>query len=147
MIAETKVLRAWHYLKLMDLYGNIPIVTEVGEPASPANAPRAEVWAFIEKELKENVDQLPKLAPGLEGRVTQAGGYAMLAELYLNAEVWTGTAKWDECIAACDKIISGSCGSLNGAAPKLESDIMKPFATDNHTSPENLFQIAYDYTV
>ncbi len=29
----------------------------------------------------------------------------MLVELYLNAELWTGTAKWDECIAACDKIL------------------------------------------
>ncbi|RPD42629.1 RagB/SusD family nutrient uptake outer membrane protein [Chitinophaga barathri] len=147
IIAETKVLRAWHYLKLMDLYGNIPIVTEVGIPTSPPNAPRAEVWAFIEKELRENVDLLPKLQPSLVGRVTRAGGYAMLAELYLNAQVWAGTPKWDECVAACNKILDGSCGSLSGAAPALETDMMKPFATNNATSPENLFQIAYDYTV
>lgn len=147
IIAETKVLRAWHYLKLMDLYGNIPIVTEVGVPVSPANASRAEVWAFIEKELKENVDLLPPLAPALVGRVTRAAGYAMLAELYLNAEKWAGTPKWDECIAACNKILDGSCGSLSGAAPRLEADLLKPFDNLNHTSPENLFQITYDYTV
>ncbi|AWO00708.1 RagB/SusD family nutrient uptake outer membrane protein [Chitinophaga alhagiae] len=147
IIAETKVLRAWHYLKLMDLYGNIPIVTEVGVPVSPVNAPRAEVWAFIEKELKENVDLLPPLSPALVGRVTRAAGYAMLAELYLNAEKWADTPKWDECIAACNKILDGSCGSLSGAAPRLETDLLKPFDNLNHTSPENLFQITYDYTV
>lgn len=147
IIAETKVLRAWHYLKLMDLYGNIPIVTEVGVPISPENAPRKDVWAFIEKELKENVDLLPKLAPSLVGRVTRAAGYAMLAELYLNAEKWAGTPRWDDCVAACNKILDGSCGSLSGAAPALEADLLKPFDNMNHLSPENLFQITYDYTV
>ena len=147
IIAETKVLRAWHYLKLMDLYGNIPIVTEVGIPESPANATRAQVWAFIEKELRENVDLLPKLEAKLVGRVTRAAGYAMLTEVYLNAQKWAGVAKWDECVAACNKILDGSCGSLTGAVPKLETDIMKPIATNNHQSPENLFQITYDYTL
>lgn len=144
IIAETKVLRAWHYLRLMDLYGNIPIPTEVGE-LSPPNVPRAEVWAFIEKEILDNIDHLQPLTPELAGRVTKAAAYAMLSELYLNAEVWTGTPKWDECIAACNKIIDGSGGSLNGAAPALETDLKKPFSNVNHTSPENLFQIAYDY--
>ncbi len=48
------------------------------------------------------------------GRMSQAGAYAMLVELYLNAEVWTGTARWDDCIAAADKLISGSAGGQNG---------------------------------
>lgn len=147
IIAETKVLRAWHYLKLIDLYGNIPIITTVGEPLNPPNKPRAEVWAFIEKELKDNVELLQPLAPAMVGRISKAGGYAMLAELYLNAQEWAGTPKWDECITYCDKIINGEGGSLFGTVPKLETDIMKPFGNANHTSPENLFQIAYDYTV
>ncbi|WP_204307739.1 hypothetical protein, partial [Klebsiella pneumoniae] len=49
-IAESKVIRAWHYLKLCDLYGNIPVVTEVaqGVPANPPTKPRKDVAAFIE---------------------------------------------------------------------------------------------------
>lgn len=144
IIAETKVVRAWHYLKLLDLYGNIPIVTTVGEPANPPTTPRAEVFAFVEKELKDNVDLLPKLSAPLVGRVSQAAGYAMLAELYINAEVWSGTSRWDDCIAACDKIISGETGGLNGA-PELDPDILTPFSVTNHLSKENLFQIAFDY--
>lgn len=147
IIAETKVLRAWHYLRLMDLYGNIPIVTEVGVPAQPKVAPRKEVWEFIEKEIRENVEQLQPLGPSMVGRVSKAAGYAMLAELYLNAQKWAGVTKWDECVAVCNKILNGDGGSLKGAAPALETDIMKPFNNVNHNSPENLFQIAYNFTV
>jgi hypothetical protein len=145
-VAESKVMRAWHYLKLMDMYGNIPVATEVaqGSPTNPPTKTRKEVWEFIEKELKENVDKLPKLAPSLVGRVTMPAGYAMLVELYLNAELWTGTAKWDECIAACDKILGGTMGGLNGALA-LDPDILTAFGNKNHQSKENIFQIAYDY--
>lgn len=143
-LAETKVVRAWHYLKLMDLYGNIPIVTEVGAPASPATKTRKEVFEFVEKELKENVELLKPLAADMVGRATKAGGYAMLVELYLNAQEWTGTPRWDDCITYCNKIIAGDGGSLNGAVPALEPDIFRAFANNNNTSPEDLFQLAYD---
>lgn len=143
-IAETKVVRAWHYLKLMDLYGNIPIVTEVGTPASPATKTRKEVFEFVEKELKENVELLKPLSADMVGRATKAGGYAMLVELYLNAQEWTGTPRWDDCINYCNKIIAGDGGSLSGAVPALEPDIFRAFANNNNTSPEDLFQLAYD---
>jgi hypothetical protein len=143
-IAELKVFRAFHYMKLMDLYGNVPIVTKVGEPISPPTAPRAEVFAFVEKELKENVDLLPNLSKQLIGRITKAGGYAMLAELYLNAQVWTGTPKWDECIAACDKISSGATGGLNGT-PALDPNLTATYNNTNDNSKEALFQLVYDY--
>lgn len=143
-IAELKVFRAYHYMKLMDLYGNIPIVVKVGDPISPATAPRAEVFAFVEKELKENIDLLPKLEKKLIGRITQAAGYSMLAELYLNAELWSGTAKWDDCIAACDKISSGATGGLNGA-PALDADLLATYSNTNDNSKEALFQLTYDF--
>lgn len=143
-IAELKVFRAFHYMKLMDLYGNIPIVTVVGEPLSPPTASRAEVFAFVEKELKDNVDLLPDLSQKLIGRITKAAGYAMLSELYLNAEVWSGTARWDDCIAACDKIIQGQTGGLNGA-PALDADLKVTYSNTNDRSKEILFQLVYDY--
>jgi hypothetical protein len=145
-IAESKVIRAWHYLKLCDLYGNIPIATEVAQGV-PANLPtksRKDVVAFIEKELKDNVDLLPKLSSAMLGRVSQAAGYAMLAELYLNSEQWTGTARWDDCIAACDKIISGATGGMNGNMA-LDPDILTAFSNSNYKSKEDIFLIAYNY--
>jgi len=143
-IAELKVFRAWEYMKLMDLYGNIPVVTVVGEPLSPPTKKRAEVFAFIESELKENVDKLPVLSQQMVGRITQAAGYAMLAELYLNAQVWSGTDRYADCIAACDKILSGATGGQQGAAT-LDASITDPFKnTNTTTSKENLFVLAYN---
>jgi hypothetical protein len=145
-IAELKLLRAFHYLKLMDLFGNIPVVTKVGEPAKPETLARTEVFNFIEKEIKENVDKAPKLSRAMLGRMSQAGAYAMLVELYLNAEVWTGTPRWDDCIAAADKLISGQAGGLNGAMA-LDPNISDQFKPENDLSKEAIFSIAYDYKV
>ncbi|MET3112473.1 hypothetical protein AAKU52_000184 [Pedobacter sp. CG_S7] len=145
-LAELKLLRAFHYLKLMDLWGNIPVVTKVGEPAKPETMPRKDVFNFIEKEIKENIALVPKLSKDMMGRMSQAGAYAMLVELYLNAEVWTGTARWDDCIAAADKLINSEAGGQNGAMA-LDPNIVDQFKPDNNLSKEVIFSIAYDYKV
>ncbi|NII85479.1 RagB/SusD family nutrient uptake outer membrane protein [Pedobacter sp. SG908] len=143
-IAELKLLRAFHYLKLMDLFGNIPIVTQVGIPAKPATQPRAAVFSFIEKEIKENIEKAPKLSRNMIGRMSQAGAYAMLVELYLNAEIWTGTARWDDCIAAANKLIAGDGGGQNGTM-QLDPNITDPFKSTNDLSKEVIFSIAYEF--
>src|SRR5690606_13531982 len=142
ILAELKVLRAYHYMKIMELWGNVPIVTWIGEPLNPEQSSKEEVFNFIKTELEENVPLLLKNSNELIGRVTQTAGYAMMAELYLNAEYWIGTPMWDECIAACDKIINGDAGGINGG-PTLADDLTTTFSNVNHTSPEALFQIAY----
>ncbi len=144
-IAELKLLRAFHYLKLMDLFGNIPIVTQVGIPAQPETRPRAEVFNFIESEILENVNQAPVLSRGMMGRMSQAGAYAMLVELYLNAEVWTGTPRWDDCIAAANKLINSEAGGQNGTM-ELDPNIIDQFKNTNDLSKEVIMSIAYDYT-
>lgn len=144
-IAELKLLRAFHYLKLMDLFGNIPIVTQVGIPAKPETQPRAAVFAFIEKEIKENIEKAPKPSRNMIGRMTQAGGYAMLVELYLNAQTWTGTARWDDCIAAANKLINNEVGGQNGTM-QLDPNITDPFKSSNDLSKEVIFSIAYEFT-
>jgi len=145
-IAELKLLRAYHYLKLMDLFGNIPIVTKVGTPAKPETRPRAEVFAFIEKEIKDNIDKAPNLSRNMIGRMTKAGAYAMLVELYLNAEVWTGTARWDDCIAAADKLINNEAGGQNGNMA-LDANITDQFKSTNDLSKEVIFAIAYEFRI
>lgn len=144
ILAELHVLRAFHYIKLVDLWGNIPVVTQVGKPANPPTKKRAEVFEFIKTELETYVPQLQAYSAKLVGRIGQTGGYAMLAELYLNAEKWTGKPMWDECIAACDKILSGQAGGLGtGNKPELAPDLLQTFANTNRTAPEALFQYAY----
>jgi hypothetical protein len=143
-IAELKLLRAFHYVKLMSLYGNIPTVSKVGDPVSPPTQPRAEVFKFVEKEILDNISAAPKLSQDMIGRMTQAGGYAMLVEMYLNAEAWTGTARWDDCIAAANKLISGEAGGLNGA-PALDANLTDTYKPANFESKEILFQLAYEF--
>jgi hypothetical protein len=145
-LAELKLLRAFHYLKLMDLFGNIPVVTKVGEPVKPETVQRQEVFNFIEKEINENISAAPKHSKAMMGRMSQAGGYAMLVELYLNAEAWTGSPRWDDCIAAANKLISGEAGGQNGAMA-LDPNIFDQFKPDNDLSHEVIFSVAYDYKV
>jgi len=145
-IAELKLLRAFYFLKLMDLYGNIPVVTKVGDPVNPPTQSRADVFKFIEQEIKDNIDKVPVLSPAMVGRLSKAGAYAMLAELYLNAEKWTGAARWDDCVAACDKIISGSAGvQTSTGAMALDANITDTYSNTNENAKEILFSIAYDY--
>ncbi|ERM84669.1 hypothetical protein P872_23455 [Rhodonellum psychrophilum GCM71 = DSM 17998] len=142
LISEVKVMRAYHYIRIMDLWGNVPIITQVGEPLSPPTAPRSEVFNFVRQELEQNVELLEPLSQALVGRVSKAAGYTMLSELYLNAEKWSGTAMWDESIEYANKVIIGEGGSLNGPM-RLDVDILGPFKADNHLSPENIFQFAF----
>lgn len=135
-ISELKVLRALYYYYILDLYGNAPIVTDFKKAeASPATKPRAAVYAFVEKEVKDNVGSLAKAST--YARVNYYVGQAILAKLYLNAKVYTGTAKYDECIAACNEVLTASPYSL-------ESAYANNFSPTNQGSKENIFAIPYD---
>ncbi len=142
LIAEVKVERAFYYMKAMDLWGNFPIVTKVGEPINPETRSRKEVFKFIEKELLENIPKLQLLSKQMDGRITKAAGYAILSELYLNAEVWIGTPRWDDCIAACNKIISGDAGAFNGVM-KLDENPAVTFGNQNRQSKESIWAFAF----
>jgi starch-binding outer membrane protein, SusD/RagB family len=118
LIAEARVLRGFFYYLLIDDFGSVPFYTDnsVAVNEIPQKS-RAEIFDFIVQELVDNVDKLSETKGGAYyGRFNRWAGYALLAKLYLNAEVYTGTAKWDECIAACDKIINEGGFSLHSGA-------------------------------
>lgn len=142
IIAELRVLRAFHYMKIMELWGNVPIATKVGEPLNPETQPRSEVFNFVKTELETFVPQLLPYSQALVGRVSATAGYAMLAELYINAEYFIGTPMWDQAIQACDKIISGQAGGINGT-PKLAENLTSTFSNTNKNADEALFQFAF----
>ena len=87
----------------------------------------------IEKEL---TDILPVLPTGIQyGRFTQNVAYTLMARLYLNAEVFTGTPQWQKCIDACEKVQGYS----------LSNDYKAPFAIENAGNQEIIFAIPYDH--
>ncbi|MGL5957044.1 MAG: RagB/SusD family nutrient uptake outer membrane protein, partial [Phocaeicola sp.] len=97
--AEARFLRALYYYYAMDLFGNIPFITELSDK-NPPQATRKEIFKFIEKELLGDGSEAGCLeamkAPRTNtyGRVDKAAGWLLLARLYLNAEVYTGTPQW-----------------------------------------------------
>ena len=137
-IAELRTLRAWYNLRLFDLYRNIPIVTKIkGETIMPPQATPQETFNFIEKELLEAIPGLPtrqSLGVHSIGRWTKGGAAALLARLYLNAEVYIGQDKYAECAAICLDIISGKYDNY-----ALESRWDAPFDYSNTQSAEVIF--------
>src|SRR5690606_28485646 len=128
------------YWWLMDLYGRVPIVDRFDVPAdfAPPNNERVEVFNFVESEILDNIDNLSKANDASTyGRMNYYGGRALLAKLYLNAEVYTGTARWDDAIAAADEII-------NSGLYSLEENYFDNFDADNESSAENIYVLVYD---
>ncbi len=166
IVAEARVLRALYYFNLMDLYGGVPIVCP--ETANPVchgieietreRNTRAEVSKFIEDELNAARPDLPtKWSAAMNGRITQGAVDAMLASLYLNAQVFTGTvttaglqkgtARWQDAITAADKILNSGNYTLTTDASVGCSTPgcgwRSNFRADNGNSPENIFVIKY----
>ena len=135
-IAELRTLRAWFYLFLLDYFRFVPILEnyqEIKEQSKPE-----EVFAFIEKELKESVTGLPK--NGLKGRWDQGGAASLLVRLYLNAEKYTGTPKFTECAQWAQDIIDGKYGTY-----RIDPDYRGPFISGikGYRSPENIFEFPH----
>ncbi|MDR1199363.1 MAG: RagB/SusD family nutrient uptake outer membrane protein [Prevotellaceae bacterium] len=137
MIAEIKVMRAWFYFNAIDLFGNVPFTTDFTDVSVPLQKSRAEIFAFIEEELKENAGLLPNSPSSSYGRATKPLAYTVLAKMYLNHEKWFGTPKWQETINACDSVIN--LGTL-----QIEDDYFANFKVNNQSSKENIFAIVYD---
>ncbi|HZL08706.1 MAG TPA: RagB/SusD family nutrient uptake outer membrane protein [Prolixibacteraceae bacterium] len=117
-IAEAKVLRAFYYYLLIDDYGSVPFFTEnnLSVDQIPQES-RKNIFDFVVKELTENIGQLSSAKGGIYyGRFNKWAGYALLAKVYLNAEVYTGTAMWNECLDACNKVSEGGYILHSGAA-------------------------------
>ena len=141
--AEVKVLRDFFYFKAMDMFGNIPYVTSFNvDPSTVTNVPRAQVFDSIEADLKANVPLLSgDVNATTYGRVTKWMGYALLAKLYMGAQVYTGTARWADAMAACDQVISSNNYSLI-------TNYFDNFSPTNSvltgSGNENIFVVPYD---
>ena len=137
--SELRSLRGFFYWQLIDLYGNVPLVTQyLGAPSAPETAQRADVYTFIVNDLEAAVPLTSTKVDGTTyGRMNLYAGKALLAKLYLNAGVYTGTPQWQKAIDACDAVI-------NSGLYNLESSYFKNFNVDNASSKEFIFAIPYD---
>lgn len=138
-IREVRTMRALFYFYMMDSYGNVPITT-FGSVEAVAQSPRVEVFAYIEKELLEVAEGLsapPTVSIAYYGRPTKWMAYALLQKLYLNAEYYTGTARYADALNYGNKIMTES-------KLALVSDYNTLFSPANGANTETIFAAVYD---
>ena len=128
-IAEMRVMRAFFYFIIQDMWGGVPIYAQYGADAKARDS-RADVCQFIEDEV---VAALPDLSgeTGIDTypRPTKWMANALLAKLYMNWAVYTGQAgRWNDAVAACDAIITEA---QTNATIALDADYLKEFYPDN----------------
>ena len=143
--AEARFMRALTYWHAMDLFGNPPFVTE-NDPIGaflPPQIQRADLFTYIESELLDILDDLaePNADPiTYYGRADRAAAWMVLAKIYLNAEVYTGTARNADVITYTNNIIGAGYSIPN--VPYTHS-----FQADNDSNGaqnEVIFTIPFD---
>ncbi len=117
---EARFMRAFNYWVMMDLFGKSTFITEAdGIGAfSPKEIKRDSLFLYIESELKAIESQLAPARSAIYGRVDQGAAWGLLARMYLNAEVYTGTARYTEALTYARKVIDAGY-SLRPNYPEL----------------------------
>lgn len=138
---EARFLRAFQYWILMDMFANPPMVDENTPIASglPKQVARKDLFTYVESELLDVSTKLAAPKTNEYGRVDQAAAWALLARIYLNANIYTGIPRYTDCITYCNKII----GATYTLHPKY-SELM--LADNNLNTDEFIFAIPYDGT-
>lgn len=137
-IAEVKVARAYYYFLFMDMFGNVPLVTDYNtDPSKVVTMPRAQVYNFIESELTTNIPLLSEDKATTYGRFNKWGAYMLQAKLYLNAQVYTGTPQYQKALDAVNAVI-------NSGKYSLSANYLDNFTVANEGSPENIFVVPFD---
>ncbi|MBN2814777.1 MAG: RagB/SusD family nutrient uptake outer membrane protein [Bacteroidales bacterium] len=136
ILAEVRAVRAFWYYMLIDNWGNVPITTDFLDKTKPATKSRTEVYNFIVTELNAVKDQLrDDVGLASYGKMTKGAAYTLLAKVYLNAEVWSGTPEWQNCIDACDVVME--------LPYILEPNWKTNFQVKNETSKEIIFPCVF----
>jgi starch-binding outer membrane protein, SusD/RagB family len=136
---EARFLRALSYWHALDMFGNVPFVTERDLVGSnlPNQTTRNELFNYIEKELQEIIELLPAAGTNEYGRADRAAAATLLGKLYLNAEIYIGQEKYTQCVECCKAVIESNVYSLDG-------QYRNTFLCDNDNSPEVIFPIRFD---
>jgi starch-binding outer membrane protein, SusD/RagB family len=136
--AEARFLRALSYWHALDLFGNVPFVTDKDPLGAflPTQTNRNDLFNYVESELKAIETLLADAKSNEYGRADKAAAWTLLAKLYLNAEVYTGQSKATDCITYCNKIIA--------AGYALDPSYDNLFKIGNDKSNEMIFAVRFD---
>lgn len=123
--AEARFLRAFNYWVMVDLFGKSTFIDETNLIGTdlPGEKSRTELFNYIESELKAIDGDLAPVKTIEYGRVDQGAAWALLARLYLNAGVYTGTTRYTDAITYAKKVIA--------AGYSLQPNYAQLFMADN----------------
>ena len=140
MNAEARFLRALSYYHALDLYGNVPFVTEQDNVGAflPNQISKTNLFNYIEGELKAVEGLLKDARTNEYGRADKAAAWALLSRLYLNAEVYTGTPRYGDVITYSNKITA-----VTGY--QLAPNYRHLFLADNHMTGNSEFIFAVNF--
>lgn len=136
--AEARFMRALSYYHALDLFRNPPFVTEEDIVGAflPEQTNAQDLFNYIESELIDIDADLVAPRQNEYGRADKAAAWMLLANLYLNAEVYTGTARYADARTEVEKVISSGYS--------LDPNYQHLFMADNNLSPEMIFPIVSD---
>lgn len=147
---QLKCMRCYAYINLLDFFRNCILTTTSDQainelPENRKQVPPEKLFEFIETELLECLELLPTKSGNsgngiYQGQFNKAVAAAMLVKLYLNAEVWIGVPKWQECMDMADRILGGEFGFY-----ALDADWFGPFDWNNEKSNEVIFAFPSKY--
>lgn len=132
---EVMVMRSFYYYLLMDNYGDAPyLISAANAPELPYKIKREAIYDSLVATVE---NALPSLKP-IDNKylATRNMAFALLAKLYINAEVYKGVAQWEKAGQYCDSLIAGPYN--------LSNSITGTFVTNNENEPEIIFSIPYD---
>jgi len=139
MTAEIRTARAFYYWLIMDNFGDAAFLTKTSKELPP-KASCKEIYNFAVTELNAS---LPSLSEDnnqlMYGRFNKWAAKSLLANIYLNANIYIGVPKWAEAVAQCDDII-------NSGKYMLEANYRDVFKTENENSKEIIFAIPFNET-
>lgn len=136
--AEAKFLRALSYWHALDIFANVPFVTEEDPVGNffPPQILRADLFDFIETDVLAIIDDMVAPRANDYGRADKAAAWMLLAKLYLNAQVYIGEPKYTECISMCKNILDSGYD--------LEAEYEYLFMADNMLCrDEIIFRVPY----
>jgi hypothetical protein len=134
-IAEVETVRAFFYYLLIDNFGDVPYITSIeNAPKNPFKLKREDIYDSLITSLESNASLLKAIDK--KYLATRYLAYSLLAKLYLNAEVYTGTGQWEKADAYIDSVLAGPYS--------LAVDVSSPFITKNENSSEIIFSIPFD---
>jgi len=140
-LAEARTLRAFYYFELVNLFGNIPLITAPVATADAYNIEQStpeEVYAFIESELLASINDLPQtITANIElGRLSQGAAKSILGKAYLYQDKWAEAA-------AQFADVNGTPGTTSAYGYSLVSDFASLWSINNKFNSESILEVSH----